>query len=76
MMYIVSADERGMHERTWHVGEGLTFSTEQIAAVIEVMADGHELEHILKNFYNMPFRTAKRVNRWFGDHAKFIAANL
>jgi hypothetical protein len=76
MMYIVSADERGMHERTWHVGEGLTFSTEQIAAVIEVMADGHELEHLHKQFDNIPFRLNKRVNRWFGAHAQFIAANL
>lgn len=76
MMYIVSADERGMHERSWHVGEPLIFGVEAIQSVIEVQADGDELTHLHKQFDNIPFRLNSRVNRWFGDHAKFIAANL
>lgn len=55
--------------------------------VIEVQADGDELDFIFNNFQGIPFawerakeqpyeKKFKRVQRWFGDHAKFIYHNL
>jgi hypothetical protein len=40
-----------------------------------VQADGDELEEIKNKIENIPF-TVGRVQRWFGDDAKFIVANL
>ena len=42
--------------------------------VIEIQADGDELDHILQKFENLPKSNAP-VQRWFGDHAKFIFHN-
>lgn len=86
MMYIVIA-QRGDSTKTvelqWHVGEknplrnlpdNFAFSFED---VIEVQADLDELDYIHTEFTNLPqvVRGAGIVH-WFGDHAKFIAANL
>lgn len=49
--------------------------TNDFADVISVQADGDELTHIYSLFTNIP--TVKRnVVIWFGETAKFIAANL
>jgi len=48
-----------------------------VEQVISVTADGDELDIIRSqsSFSNLPL-TTKRVVYWFGDHAKFIAANF
>ena len=58
----------------WHVGEKYVFG---IFAdyVIEIQADGDELEYIKNNFTNIPYSN-KRVVNWKGDIAKFIVRNL
>ena len=49
--------------------------------VLSVIADGAELQHILKNFTGLPIAkinddlTTQTEMRWFGDDAKFIVAN-
>lgn len=43
--------------------------------VTEIQADGGELDRIRYNFQNIPI-TNKRSISWFGDDAKFIAANF
>jgi hypothetical protein len=54
--------------------------------VTSVSADGHELAMILTKFRNLPVLTVDHnmpdgtargyMMTWFGDHAKFIVANL
>lgn len=44
--------------------------------IIEVQANGHELEYIRNTMSNIPMVTNKKVVRWYGDHAKFIANNF
>lgn len=62
----------------WHVGEEkqkLIFK-ENALAVIQVQADLDELAYILSKFRNIPHVANSRVEVWYGDFAKFIAANL
>lgn len=81
MLYIhyTLPDGEGMKEREWHVGdlppneffddEGLTLHT--------LYADGHELEHIISTFKNLPYTMKKgRSCVWRGDLARFIFDNL
>lgn len=76
MMYINGSNTNGFWERSWHVGETLRIPDEVAAEIYQVQADGHELAHIVQNMPNVPYARHKRVNRWFGDMAQFIAANL
>lgn len=43
--------------------------------VVQVYADGDELDHIRKFFKNIPDRMALDMT-WFGETARFIHANL
>ena len=43
--------------------------------VVEVQADGPELALILEEGTNL-VHTHARTQRWFGDHAQFIAHNI
>ena len=59
----------------WHVGE----TRPEIPAnwITDISADGDELEYILSRFRNIPLASSSRITvSWFGDHAKFIFANL
>ncbi len=87
MLYIVTKEIRFETPRTreyeWHVGEKNPLESQKnnvtshiIECVTEVQADGDELGHIEYNFPTMPRARGKRVVRWFGTDAKFIAANL
>lgn len=60
----------------WHVGEELKLTPIDIRYVLEVQADGDELQAVYEKFDNIPTSAWNRVVRWYGDHAKFIAANL
>jgi hypothetical protein len=44
-------------------------------AITEVQLDGDELEYVRRTMTGIPMHLTKRVQRWFGDDAKFIAAN-
>lgn len=65
----------GRMEKQWHVNQPLPFRPDDVQVVVEVQADCDELEAIKRQFINLPM-TNGRVVRWFGDHARFIAANL
>lgn len=73
MMYIVFNDGECV---SWHVGRAKPILPEEAVKVAEVQADGNELTHIMTNFVNIPASVRVRSQRWFGDMAKFIAANL
>jgi hypothetical protein len=89
MMYIKLKDYVTSFQ--WHTGEVNPFRSSKetnekygpevaqnlaAAEVIEIQADGEELEHIQQYFTGIPFHKAARVQRWFGDVANFIAHNL
>ena len=54
-----------------HIGTKLTISPHTVS---EVQADGNELERIRMYCKNLPM-TGKRVVKFYGDDAKFIAGN-
>lgn len=62
----------------WHVGDSKpSFTVAEIAKVECVQADGDELAYLdSSKFVNLPMVLGIRVMRWFGNHAKFIVANL
>lgn len=62
-------------ESRWFIND-VFFYWMNIQSVVEVQADGNELEYINKNFDNIPFHNSKETQRWFGDMARFIAGNL
>lgn len=71
-------------EYTWHVGQRLPDGIE-IDRITEVQADGDELEHVIQRSQNLPTsfesdcainKRPSRVQRWFGDAAKWIVANI
>lgn len=82
-MYAVLSDGQ---EIQWHVGEDVKEIWQPHnpklprRVVVELQADGHELEYVLKNFNNIPIRMVNGVPHhsmiWFGDHARFIYHNL
>jgi hypothetical protein len=66
-MALIAVTKGGMEYRL-HIGEKV------IVDVIEVQADGHELE-LIRNTFNVPCVKGKRIQRWYGDYAKYIAGN-
>jgi hypothetical protein len=81
MLSVILSDNQ---EFTWHVGEKVpeiwqakenVFPRPPKREVVEIQADGHELERVIETCTNIPL-THGRVVRWFGDHAKFIFHNL
>lgn len=83
-------ERSGGKPATWHVGDKKPFAivvirndgeipeytAEDFQDVVEVQADGLELDHIMKNFTNVPFRLNSRVTSWKGHWAQFIYDNL
>ncbi len=63
-------------EYNWHVGEKNPINRKSIAMINEVQADGDELDYIYTHIPNLPAFPERKSVRWFGDDAKFIAANL
>jgi hypothetical protein len=60
---------------THHIGDGILSSGIGVDDIYRVQADGDELNAILKQITGIPFASAA-VQTWYGDHAKFIAANI
>lgn len=61
-------------EIVWYVGQPLHTPTAWIEDVVNVQADGDELDAIANLGITVP--TNRRSVMWFGDQAKFIVANL
>lgn len=63
----------------WHVGES---APEVLCrSVVEVQADCDELIEVIHSCVSLPCVTDPnhkhyQVQRWFGDHARWIAANI
>jgi len=76
LTYIIKTPEEKI-QSSGHINdkEFQTILTLNAWMVIELHADGDELDKIQKQALNIPF-TMNRVRIWFGDHAKFIAANV
>ena len=70
MLYFIHSD--GV-ESSHHVDGGYRHPSP--ATVVEVQADCDELEAIQSQIKDLPHST-HAVQRWYGDHAKFIAGNL
>lgn len=43
---------------------------------IDIIADENELNHIVTEMRSLPLLRGARSMRWFGDHARFIIANM
>jgi predicted amidohydrolase len=67
MIYITKTDGKTY---SYHIGQSLPDGDE----VIQIQADGDELDHIYNTFSNIPV-ARKRVVNYFGDMAKFIVEN-
>lgn len=64
-------------EYFWHVGERRPdIDNHYFEDVVEVYADGHELEYVRENFKNLPDAPNKRGVVWRGDLAQFIYEHL
>lgn len=71
----------------WHIGQELVGPVRlrhesqpviyhhKVGTVIEIQADGAELDLIVKSEL-LPYVPNKKVVRWFGETAQFIVANL
>jgi len=76
MLYI---EVEGYMPMKWHIGEPnpvKSVDLKLVKKVQSVQADGDELIHIFHNSENLPLPLYPRVVQWFGDHAKFIVANI
>lgn len=69
-----NCSENYKHDIIWHVGNPYPYIGDY-NNVIEVQADGDELELIRRELYNIRM-TNNRVVNWYGDEAKFIATSL
>lgn len=58
-----------------YIGDNNFFTPENIAEIVEVQLDGHELEYVRQDMTGIPMHKNKRVQKFYGDHAKFIAGN-
>lgn len=71
MLYIINKDNS---QKTWHVGESFNVN-EGIQVflnnVVEIQADGDELNFIVTNMVNLTYPKL-RVVTWYGDVAKQI----
>jgi hypothetical protein len=78
VLYIItkSPHQDDPREFGWHTGKRLPIYHGDIQDVTEIQADGDELRVVLELFGTSIPRTNKKVQRWFGDIAKTIAAAL
>lgn len=67
--------KKAIETNQWHVGQASPIASVSLPRVLDIQADGDELAYIMNRFKNIPVSPG-RVVCWFGDHAKFIVANL
>ncbi len=81
MLYVKYAKKTYDVELQWHVGnkpvlDQLEGDTEGVLNhVVEVYADGDELDYIRSTFDRLPIKVG-RTCVWHGEMAKFIVVNL
>lgn len=79
-LIIITVSPSGSKQQlSWNIGQKLFEGKfhDLANSVVEIQADGDELDYILVHFENIPIVDNQRVVvRYFGDHAKFICANL
>ena len=56
-----------------HIGENSIGSPVEDISMVQL--DGHELEYVREQMLNVRMHKQKRVVKFYGDDAKFIAAN-
>ena len=61
-------------ETVYHIGQKLPIIKESL--IIEIQASDDELNHIIENIVNIPYHKTQRVQKWYGDMAKFIYNGL
>lgn len=81
MMYLKIANPVPGNDpiHAWHIGE--LPPRIYASGVVEVQADSDELIEVIHSCVSLPCVTDPnhkhyQVQRWFGDHAKWIAANI
>ena len=72
MLYVVL--NGGDETITWNVESKINRISS--SEVLQVTADGYELEWIKENFENIPYHKIKPIQTWTGDIAAFIASCL
>lgn len=85
-MYIVARFKDNEREYRWHVGKFNPVPSQDVCRVIEVQADGDELDYLSARFpfvlNNRPQENLNgswqsvRIVKWYGDDARFIVGNL
>jgi len=73
-LYICLKDSKSSYE--WHMGNSSPISHEQVRDVVEIQADGDELELIEDEMGDTVLMHGGRVVRWFGDDARFIMGRI
>lgn len=65
-------------EQTWHIGKNYSRTLKAVGryTVVEIQADGDELEFIRHNVSSIPFINGVRVMNWYGDIARTIVHAL
>lgn len=81
MLYIVAREPREESTFQWHVGEkvnGNLIAKIETGTfrVVEIQADGHELQYIRDNFRNLPDCPYLKLVTWKGNWAQFIFDHL
>lgn len=62
--------------KIWHLGGKNPVPFSEVAGVIEIQADGGELDFIRNHFTGLPDCPRKYVVRYFGDDARFVVGAL
>jgi len=70
--YFITEDGR---EKVRHIQDTNFFESDEIHTIVEVQLDGHELEYVRQDMTGIPMHKDRRVQKFYGDHAKFIAGN-
>jgi hypothetical protein len=87
MLYITYKSDKTMQQEGWHVGDHNLktpwFKAIPVSEVMEIQADGDELAAVLQTCretipcaLKRSGKSHKRVQTWYGDHAKFIFKNV
>lgn len=61
-------------EKHWHIGQQAPEIPDGFK-VVEVHADGDELDYLLDNLTNIPLSKSPVV-KWYGDMAMFVIGNM
>jgi hypothetical protein len=75
-LYYSLYDDELHNTYEWHIGDSAKSMNDYGRQCISIQADGDELEAIRQQFSNLPISNTRRVVRWTGEMAAFIAMNI